>query len=90
MIITKAWLQSCKTSKGSWTKAQADILGLEFPMRKGWQQKVIGMEISETDRMRFELAAQTNYNNLKTITAMHNRLNKQEQESFYLWLTQKR
>lgn len=87
MRVTKSWLQSHKTNAGSWTKAQADILGLDFPLRKGWQQRIIGKEISETDRMRFELSANTNYSSLKKITGMYNRLNRSEKESFYLWLT---
>ena len=90
MIVSKAWLQAHRTPKGAWTKAQADILGLDYPLRKGWQQRIINKEISNTDRMRFELAANTNYSALKKITAMYDRLNKAEKESFYLWLTQKR
>ncbi len=90
MIINKAWLQSCKTNKGAWTKAQADILGLEFPLKKGWQQKIIGLEISDSDRQRFELAAQAKHGSLNKITGMYNRLNESERKSFCLWLDARR
>ncbi len=40
MIITKSWLQANRTKRGGWTKAQADILGLEYPLTKGWMGRV--------------------------------------------------
>ncbi len=36
-----------RTEKGGWTKNQLEILGLTWPPKKGWQDKVIGKELSE-------------------------------------------
>lgn len=46
MTITREWLLSIRTHKGGWTKAQLAALGISWPPPKGWQQTLIGREIS--------------------------------------------
>ena len=87
MIITKSWLQSCRTSRGGWTKAQADILGLPYPLTKGWQQKVIGRPITEQEKRMFEIAAcKTTYSQLSKVMGMVRRLNKDNQQDIKAWI----
>ena len=51
MIITEQFLNECcaaHTPYGrSWTAAQMRLLGLEYPLPKGWIQTLIGREISD-------------------------------------------
>jgi|ETNmetMinimDraft_26_1059896.scaffolds.fasta_scaffold71822_4 hypothetical protein len=87
MIITKSWLQANRTKRGGWTKAQADILGLEYPLTKGWMGRIINHELSEVDRLRFELAADTTALN-KVSKAMNaiSRLSSNEREIVKSWI----
>lgn len=86
MKVTKSWLQANRTSRGGWTKAQADILGLDYPLKKGWQQRIINKEISDFDARRFEMAKQSSYNGIQKLMNAYSRLSKPEREIFKLWL----
>lgn len=55
-IITKEWLESCRTKKGGFTKAQSEILFIEWPFKKGWKKELTGCEISYKRKHDFELA----------------------------------
>lgn len=55
--ITADWLEQNKTSAGAYSKQQLKVLGIDWPPRKGWQRKVIGTEIRDTQSMQFEAAA---------------------------------
>lgn len=52
--ITRSYLNKHKTSKGGYTKAQARALGVEWPLEKGWQSKVIGNQLTEEQKTIFE------------------------------------
>lgn len=54
MIITDEWItDNCSKSRG-WTKKQLAALGVSWPPKSGWKKRVIGMEISEENRIIFE------------------------------------
>jgi hypothetical protein len=55
--ITAEWLEQNKTAAGAYSKQQLKVLGIDWPPRKGWQKKVIGTEIRDTQSMQFESAA---------------------------------
>jgi len=52
--ITKEWLLSNKTPRGSWNKAQLEAIGVRWPPEKGWQGKIDGTLISDIRRKNFE------------------------------------
>lgn len=54
MIITRDYLLAHRTKKKSWTKAQFDILGLNYPPINGWMIMVKGKEITDEEAQRFE------------------------------------
>ncbi len=90
MLVTKSWFQSNRTKRGSWTKAQADILGLEYPLKKGWQGRIIGKELSAIDKLRFELAADSSlFNKVTKAMNMINKLSKNEREIIKAWINDK-
>lgn len=54
MTVTLEWLES-NLYRGVGIKSkQRKILGLPFPLEKGWKRKVIGMDISDKDARKFE------------------------------------
>lgn len=55
--ITEQWLDDHKTKKGGWTKKQAATLHLTWPLIKGWKNKVIGMNITDKERVKFEFSS---------------------------------
>ena len=54
MILTERYIKEHATAKGGWTKKQIEALGLSWPTEKGWIERLIGTEISETQRLAFE------------------------------------
>ncbi len=54
-VVTDEWLIRWATNgKSSWTAKQIKLLGLKYPAKKGWKWKVIGKEIDEQQKRRFE------------------------------------
>lgn len=53
MQITEELLAEGRSGPGGWSKAQVTILGVEWPLRKGWKARIMGREISEADAARF-------------------------------------
>lgn len=53
-VITKAWINKFKSSKGGWTSSQLDAIGLKWPPAKGWVKSVVGNEISQEQANVFE------------------------------------
>ena len=54
--ITKHWLRefSSGNSRGGWTKAQLEAVGVSWPPPKGWLDAVIGLEIEDSAKADFE------------------------------------
>lgn len=51
--ITREFIEQGRTGAGGWKRAQAALLGLAWPLPKGWQNDVIGSVIPETDAALF-------------------------------------
>jgi hypothetical protein len=47
MIITQACLDYWKTARGGFTRAQLNILGLDWPPLPNWKETILGKEIDE-------------------------------------------
>jgi hypothetical protein len=57
MKVTEEWILK-NTSCGALSKGQALALGLEWPLRHGWKQWIVGREISEQSARDFEFLYQ--------------------------------
>lgn len=53
MRITHAILQSGKSDRGGWNAPQIAVLGVSWPLKKGWLSNLIGKEITAKDYERF-------------------------------------
>lgn len=53
MKITKEFLKRGMSRKGGLNKYQFAVLGLKHPLRKGWQKRLIGKELSEDKASKF-------------------------------------
>lgn len=54
MKVTKKFIFDNTTEKGAWTRAQLEILGIKWPPVKGWQQRVIGKELTSDEAEQFK------------------------------------
>lgn len=87
MKISKQWLLDNRTCKNAWTKKQADILGLDFPLKKGWIQLVVNREITEKEKRRFELAKNIKAKSpIEKLMNLYSRLSREEKKQFKEWL----
>ena len=57
MKLTNEIIESGKTERGAWTRAQFLILGIEWPPKGGWKGRIIGCEYSEETVKKFRDAA---------------------------------
>ena len=53
MKLTRAMIDSGKSDRGGWNRAQLQILGVSWPPQHGWPSRIIGKEISAKDYERF-------------------------------------
>lgn len=56
MVVTKDFILAYKTDRGAWTRAQLSLLGVDWPPRAGWMQRVVGMELNDSDAEAFMIA----------------------------------
>lgn len=52
--VTESWIREFQSREGGWTRDQQESLGLAWPPREGWIRRVVGMQISDERRTRFE------------------------------------
>lgn len=53
MKVSKKLLMNHRTERGAWTRAQFKVLGLPWPPTKGWQQRIIGKELTKEELDEF-------------------------------------
>lgn len=53
MKLTRAMIWDGRSDRGGWNRAQFEVLGVEYPPKKGWPARIIGTEISGRDYERF-------------------------------------
>lgn len=46
MKITREMINELKTARGGFLSKVMKLLGVEFPLKKGWPKRIIGKEIS--------------------------------------------
>jgi hypothetical protein len=54
--ITDEWLVTHATTEMGWTKAQLAVMGIAWPPVKGWKRSLIGKQITDDEKRRFESA----------------------------------
>ena len=45
MIITEEWIVKNKTPNGGYNRKQFEILGIQYPPKKGWKDEIIGIDL---------------------------------------------
>ena len=82
--ITKEWLNENKTKNGGYCRTQVEALFLDWPLKKGWKKKVLGMEIDSAQKRTFEKHGHTNgYSLLQRVIAMCRKLSRDDQKVVY-------
>lgn len=56
MRVTKQWLVDNATLNGAWTRSQLNVLGIEWPPAKGWQDRICGKELNDREVEQFKAA----------------------------------
>ena len=51
--ITEELLQAGASRRGAWSRAQMEVLGVKWPLKRGWKRHVIGATISYAAAERF-------------------------------------
>ena len=51
--ITLDTFQAAKSAKGGWTKKQVELLGVQWPPRKGWLRGMIGDKFPRSTLEKF-------------------------------------
>lgn len=54
VLVTQEYLYKHRTKNGAWTKAQILALDIEWPMRTGWLDRIIGEYITTEQARKFE------------------------------------
>ena len=55
-VVTESWLIEHQSKAGAWTADQLAAIGVAWPPAHGWKRTVIGKQISDDARARFEQA----------------------------------
>lgn len=53
MIVTKDLLAAGLSAKGGFSRKQCELLGVEWPLRQGWKDALIGKEVSDENAQAF-------------------------------------
>jgi hypothetical protein len=52
--VTEEWVRRYQSGNGGWTRDQLECVGVKWPPREGWIRRIVGTEISDESRQRFE------------------------------------
>ena len=52
--ITDEWLDKNKTKQGGYKKKQVELLGIDWPLTKGWKKSIVGCWITTEAKRAFE------------------------------------
>jgi hypothetical protein len=56
--VTKEWINEHRTARGGFTAHQLMAVGVTWPPPKGWLRALVGEEITDAQRARFERGRQ--------------------------------
>lgn len=51
--VTADLIRAGRSRRGAWSRAQLTLIGVPWPLKRGWKRKVIGTFISEISAQRF-------------------------------------
>lgn len=51
--LTREFIHAAKSDAGGWNRKQLKVVGIDWPPRKGWIQRLEGVEISEEQARKF-------------------------------------
>ena len=66
MRITRELLVEGRSGSGGWNARQLKLLGIDWPPAQGWQDRVIGRDISSGDAEKFVLLKRSLHSPKKT------------------------
>ena len=55
MIVTREWIFAHRTERGAWTREQIEALGIKWPPRIGWIDRLDGTQITDAAAWDFEM-----------------------------------
>ena len=67
MKVTKETLASLTTDKGVMSKEAMELLGVEYPLTKGWRKRCIGREICQIWHNKLTGFNQPQWEDLETL-----------------------
>jgi hypothetical protein len=53
--ITREWIDEHRTARGGWSADQCVALGIAWPLQSGWKKRLIGRQITDEQKARFEM-----------------------------------
>lgn len=53
MRLTAEDIEAGRSSNGGWSRAQVELLGVEWPLVSGWKKALIGKEVPDNAYQRF-------------------------------------
>lgn len=53
MRITREFIMAGRSARGGWSQYQLSILGVHWPPKKGWVDRVTGKEITDAQAQSF-------------------------------------
>lgn len=64
MQLTRKMIDDGKSDNGAWSAKQLALLGVSWPPKRGWPERIIGTEISDDIYSRFLAIRKTNTHKL--------------------------
>jgi len=53
MILTNEHFKQAASIRGQWSRKQIEVLGVDWPLEKGWKQEIIGRDFHPDDIKEF-------------------------------------
>lgn len=69
MILTRESIHAGKSDRGGWTRRQVELLGVRWPLGKGWLVAIVGRQIPDRAYEQFLLLK--NIKNLNMLKKRH-------------------
>ena len=54
ITVDKKFIMNNRTARGAWTRAQLNIIGVDWPPAQGWIARVAGKQITESEAEEFK------------------------------------
>jgi len=77
MKLTREDIEKGRSLNGGWSQRQLELLGVKWPLPKGWARSLVGMEVSEDAYRRF-IAMKDQHLREKTLSRLADRMLKKQ------------